>query len=114
MHRSCQPVFIVGSLLARTCPEVPSEKGRERRDSGITRVEEIRGGPGALVGCRSHEHRGGGLIEGPRDGGTQYTQRTWETVSGMKTTADDSESGHKGRGVCCSPLAELRSNMNLS
>ncbi|KAH3892829.1 hypothetical protein DPMN_016961 [Dreissena polymorpha] len=62
----------------------------------------------------SLEHRGGGLIEGPRDSGTQYAQRTGETVSAMKTTAGDSESGHQGGAVCCSPLAVLRSDMNLS
>ncbi|KAH3848637.1 hypothetical protein DPMN_091017 [Dreissena polymorpha] len=62
----------------------------------------------------SHEHRGGGLIEGPRDSGTQYVRRTGETVSGMRTTAGDNESCQKGRAVCCSPLAELRSDMNVS
>ncbi|KAH3836645.1 hypothetical protein DPMN_110016 [Dreissena polymorpha] len=60
-------------------PEVPS----------ITSVEERRGGPGATF-----------AIRGPRDGGTQYAQRTGETVSGMKTTAGDSERGHKGRAAC--------------
>ncbi|KAH3753805.1 hypothetical protein DPMN_188455 [Dreissena polymorpha] len=40
------------------------------------------------------------LGEGPRDSGTQYAQRTGETVSGMKTTAVDSERGHKGRAAC--------------
>ncbi|KAH3878126.1 hypothetical protein DPMN_002010 [Dreissena polymorpha] len=62
----------------------------------------------------SHEHRGGDLIEGPRDSGSQYAQRTGETVSRIKTTAGDNESGQKGRAVCCSPLAELRSDINLS
>ncbi|KAH3719619.1 hypothetical protein DPMN_062470 [Dreissena polymorpha] len=95
-------------------PEVPSaEVSRVSWDSKITNVEEIRGGPGASR-TRTLEHRGGGLIEGHRGGGTQYAQRTGETVSGMKTTAGDSESGHKGRAVCCSPLAVLRSDMNLS
>ncbi|KAH3894206.1 hypothetical protein DPMN_018363 [Dreissena polymorpha] len=49
-----------------------------------------------------------------RDPGTQYAQRTGETVSGMKTTAGDSESGDKGRAVCCIPFAVMRSDMNLS
>ncbi|KAH3895754.1 hypothetical protein DPMN_019919 [Dreissena polymorpha] len=49
-------------------PEVPS----------ITSVEERQGGPGATF-----------TLGGPRDGGTQYAQRTGETVSGMKTTAGD-------------------------
>ncbi|KAH3820967.1 hypothetical protein DPMN_122720 [Dreissena polymorpha] len=62
----------------------------------------------------SQENRGGGLIEGAQDDVTQYAQRTGETVSGRKTTAGDNESGHKGRAVRCSPLAELRSDMNLS
>ncbi|KAH3872480.1 hypothetical protein DPMN_035696 [Dreissena polymorpha] len=62
----------------------------------------------------SHEHRRGGFREGPRDSGTQYAQRTGETVSGMKTTAGDDKWGHKGGAVCCSPLAVLRSDMNLS
>ncbi|KAH3895278.1 hypothetical protein DPMN_019439 [Dreissena polymorpha] len=61
----------------------------------------------------SLEHRGDVLIEGPRGGGTQYAQRNGETVAGMKTTAGDSESGHKGRAVSCRPLAELRPNKNL-
>ncbi|KAH3885090.1 hypothetical protein DPMN_009079 [Dreissena polymorpha] len=42
----------------------------------------------------SHEHRGGGFGEGPRDSGTQYAQRTGETVSVMKTTAGDDKWGH--------------------
>ncbi|KAH3774409.1 hypothetical protein DPMN_175791 [Dreissena polymorpha] len=50
------------------------------------------------------EHREGGLIEGPWGSGTQYAQRTGETVSGMKMTAGDAESGHKGRAVCCTPF----------
>ncbi|KAH3869568.1 hypothetical protein DPMN_032737 [Dreissena polymorpha] len=97
-------------------PEVPSVKGREQWDSETTSVEDIRGGPGAASrGClQSQEHRGGGLRERPRGGGTQYAQRTGETVLGMKTTAGDNESGHKGRAVRCSPLAELRSDINLS
>ncbi|KAH3849663.1 hypothetical protein DPMN_092066 [Dreissena polymorpha] len=53
---------------------------------------------GGIEACL--ELRGGGLIEGPRDSGTQYAQRTGETVSGMKTTAGDSERGHKGRAAC--------------
>ncbi|KAH3888094.1 hypothetical protein DPMN_012119 [Dreissena polymorpha] len=53
-------------------------------------------------------------IERPRDGGTQYAQRTGKTVSGMKKTACDSESGHKGIAVRCRPLEELRPEKNLS
>ncbi|KAH3720583.1 hypothetical protein DPMN_063483 [Dreissena polymorpha] len=49
-----------------------------------------------------------------RGGSTQYAQRTGETVSGMKTTAGDSENGHKGRAVRCRPLVELRPDKNLS
>ncbi|KAH3859555.1 hypothetical protein DPMN_102372, partial [Dreissena polymorpha] len=30
----------------------------------------------------------------------KYAQRTGETVSGMKTRAGDSETGHKGRAAC--------------
>ncbi|KAH3864568.1 hypothetical protein DPMN_027587 [Dreissena polymorpha] len=66
-------------------PEVPS----------ITSAEEKRADLGLLLRFR-----------GPRDGGTQYAQRTGETVSGMKTTAGDSERGHKGRAAC-TPLVEL-------
>ncbi|KAH3820993.1 hypothetical protein DPMN_122746 [Dreissena polymorpha] len=54
-------------------PEVPSEEGREQWDSGFTSGEAIWGRPGA-----------GPLIaydcKGPRDGGTQYAQRTGETL----------------------------------
>ncbi|KAH3876516.1 hypothetical protein DPMN_000361 [Dreissena polymorpha] len=56
----------------------------------------------------------GWLKRGTPGGGTQCAQRTGETVSGMKTTAGDDKRGHKGRAVCCTPLAELRSDMNLS
>ncbi|KAH3789801.1 hypothetical protein DPMN_167989 [Dreissena polymorpha] len=46
-----------------------------------------RGTYGTDLGLRAawgetHEHRGGGFREGPRDSGTQYAQRTGETVSG--------------------------------
>ncbi|KAH3825571.1 hypothetical protein DPMN_127451 [Dreissena polymorpha] len=107
MQRTCHPLFIVESSLAR--------RSRLKRDSGPTSMEVIRDGRGAASrGClQSQEHRGGGLREGPRDGGTQYAHCTGETVSRMNTTAGDNESGHKSRAVCCSPLAELRSNMNL-
>ncbi|KAH3870006.1 hypothetical protein DPMN_033184 [Dreissena polymorpha] len=56
------------------------------------------------------EHRGGGPIERPRYGGTQYAQRAGETVSGMKTTAGDFERGHKGRASCRPLGAASRQN----
>ncbi|KAH3827486.1 hypothetical protein DPMN_129421 [Dreissena polymorpha] len=61
---------------------------------------------GGIEACL--EVRGGGLIEGPRDSGTQYAQRTRETASGMKTMAGDSERGHKGRAACLHSFGELR------
>ncbi|KAH3792886.1 hypothetical protein DPMN_146387 [Dreissena polymorpha] len=47
-----------------------------------------------------------------RGGGTQCAQRSGETVSGLKTTAGDNESGHTGRAACCTPSAELRPDKN--
>ncbi|KAH3703347.1 hypothetical protein DPMN_078382 [Dreissena polymorpha] len=58
---------------------------------------------GSFCGEGTHEHRGGGFKEGPRGGGTKCAQRAGETVSGMKTTAGDSERGHKGRAVLALP-----------
>ncbi|KAH3884268.1 hypothetical protein DPMN_008246 [Dreissena polymorpha] len=95
-------------------PEVPSVEGREQRDSEITSVEVIRGGPGTrlfifglILQSKNIE---GWPYRGTWGGGTQCAQRTGETVSGMKTTAGDIESGHKGRAACCTPLAELRAD----
>ncbi|KAH3790936.1 hypothetical protein DPMN_169144 [Dreissena polymorpha] len=97
MQRSCHPLFIVESSLTRTC-----QRSRLKRDGDMwrkygadqNRRRSWRGNEACL------ELRGGGLIEGPRDSGTQYAQHTGETVSGMKTTAGDSERGHKGRAAC--------------
>ncbi|KAH3876352.1 hypothetical protein DPMN_000192 [Dreissena polymorpha] len=77
------------------------ERDWRERDRELTSVENVR------------EHRGCGPREWTRGGGTQCTQRTGETVSGLKTTAGD-ESGHKGRASCCTPSAELRPDKNLS
>ncbi|KAH3792901.1 hypothetical protein DPMN_146402 [Dreissena polymorpha] len=52
------------------------------------------------------------LREWTRGGGTQCAQRSGETVSGLKTTAGDNESGHTGRAACCTPSAELRPDKN--
>ncbi|KAH3787247.1 hypothetical protein DPMN_165367 [Dreissena polymorpha] len=49
----------------------------------------------SIRGTGTAGQRGGGLIEGPRGGGTQYAQRTWETVPGIEATADGGRSGHK-------------------
>ncbi|KAH3849575.1 hypothetical protein DPMN_091978 [Dreissena polymorpha] len=62
-------------------PEVPSRDHQCGGNTGRTRTGFFPG-------------------EGPRDSGTQYAQRTGEKVSGMKTTAGDSERGHKGRAAC--------------
>ncbi|KAH3846217.1 hypothetical protein DPMN_088516 [Dreissena polymorpha] len=91
MQRSCQPLFIVKSSLAWTL-----QRSRLKRDgnSGTAGLPVWRS-YGADLGLgfghfwRPQEHRPGGLIEGPQGGGTQYAQRTGETVSGMKTTVGD-------------------------
>ncbi|KAH3773757.1 hypothetical protein DPMN_175125 [Dreissena polymorpha] len=62
-------------------PEVPTRENQCGGNTGRTRTGFFHG-------------------EGPRDSGTQYAQRTGETVSGMKTTAGDSERGHKGGAAC--------------
>ncbi|KAH3707940.1 hypothetical protein DPMN_067360 [Dreissena polymorpha] len=81
-------------------PEVPSEEDRGRRDSKTTSVRDIRDGPGA-VPMRGGEPKN---IEG-------CAQRAGETVSGMKTTADDNKWAIKAE-LCAA--AVLRSDMNLS
>ncbi|KAH3726515.1 hypothetical protein DPMN_052382 [Dreissena polymorpha] len=82
-------IAIFSKMQRCNLPEVPS----------ITSAEEICGGPGAALTM----HGGVALLRDPRgdprDSGTKYAQRTGETVSGKKTTAGDSESGHKGRAL---------------
>ncbi|KAH3816039.1 hypothetical protein DPMN_144581 [Dreissena polymorpha] len=97
MQRTCHPLFIVESSPARTC-----QRSRlKRAGGGGTARPPVWGTYGTDLGLTyTQEHRGGGFKEGPRDSGTQYAQRTGETVSGMKTTAGDSERGHKGRAAC--------------
>ncbi|KAH3860120.1 hypothetical protein DPMN_023011 [Dreissena polymorpha] len=67
--------------------------GREQRDSGFTSVED---GRADLEPQCSPELRRGGLMEVPRGGGTQYAQRTGETVLGIRSTAVGDRGGHKG------------------
>ncbi|KAH3893859.1 hypothetical protein DPMN_018011 [Dreissena polymorpha] len=95
--QSGQGSYIVESSPARTC-----QRSRlKRAGGGGTARPPVWGTYGTDLGLTyTQEHRGGGFKEGPRDSGTQYAQRTGETVSGMKTTAGDSERGHKGRAAC--------------
>ncbi|KAH3861523.1 hypothetical protein DPMN_024455 [Dreissena polymorpha] len=90
MQRSRQPLFIRDGDSGTTRSPVWRKYGA---DLGLLFSSE-----------QSLEHRGGGPIERPWDGGTQYAQRAGETVSGMKTTAGDFERGHKGRAASCRPL----------
>ncbi|KAH3769155.1 hypothetical protein DPMN_170403 [Dreissena polymorpha] len=113
--------LVIGCLSSRVCWPGPARGPVCRGTVTVGQRDHQCGGQMGQTwglpfagGCMSHEHRGGGLIEGPRGGVTQYAQRTGETISGMKTTAGDDESGHKGRAVRCSPLVELRSDINLS
>ncbi|KAH3882774.1 hypothetical protein DPMN_006719 [Dreissena polymorpha] len=83
MKRTCHPLFIVESLPARTCQRFRLKRAG---DSGTARPP-VWGTYGTDLGLctargETHEHRGGGFREGPRDSGTQYAQRTGETVSG--------------------------------
>ncbi|KAH3878708.1 hypothetical protein DPMN_002606 [Dreissena polymorpha] len=77
------------------------ERNWRERDRELTNMEDVR------------DHRGCGPREWTRGGGTQCAQRTGETVSGLKTTADD-ESGHKGRAACCTPSAELPRDISVT
>ncbi|KAH3821588.1 hypothetical protein DPMN_123352 [Dreissena polymorpha] len=89
MQRTCHPLSIRDGDSGTARPPVWRKYGADQN-----RLLSWGGNEACL------ELRGGGLIEGPRDSGTQYAQRTGETVSGIKTTAGDSESGNKGRAAC--------------
>ncbi|KAH3769444.1 hypothetical protein DPMN_170713 [Dreissena polymorpha] len=72
MQRTCHPLFIVESSPARTC-----QRSRLKRagDGGTARppVWGTYGtdlGPALLRQGGTQEHRGGGIKEGPRGGGT--------------------------------------------
>ncbi|KAH3728335.1 hypothetical protein DPMN_054289 [Dreissena polymorpha] len=115
MQRTCHPLFIVESSLTRTCKRSRLKRAGNSGTAGLPVWRSFGADLELHLGVSAVPRTSrGGLREGPRGGGTQCAQRTGETVSGMKTTAGDDESGQKRRAVCCIPLAELRSDMNLS
>ncbi|KAH3709109.1 hypothetical protein DPMN_068570 [Dreissena polymorpha] len=109
MQRTCHPLFIVESSPARTCQRSCLKRAR---DGGTARTPAW-GTYGTDLGlCTVRgETQGGGFREGPWDSGTQYAQRTGETVLGMKPTANDNKWAIQAE-LCAA--AVLRSDMNLS
>ncbi|KAH3896083.1 hypothetical protein DPMN_020256 [Dreissena polymorpha] len=92
-------LFIVES----SPPEDLLPRSRRKRAGGRRTARPPCGGhDGTDLGLTYTQRtsRGGALKRRPRDSGTQYAATHWGTVSWMKTTAGDSERGHKAGAAC--------------
>ncbi|KAH3774644.1 hypothetical protein DPMN_176029 [Dreissena polymorpha] len=101
IQRSSHTLFIDVGTLSPACMQkskrimwlhtMPSRRGTGEAGE---RSYQCGGHTGRTSDVMHPKTSRGGLIEGPRVGGTQCAQRTADTVSGFKTTADYGKSGH--------------------